>query len=236
MKKYLLLFGLLCTNTLFAQLNFGPKSKIGLVFSADACYRTLSASSADFTASSIMDRRNGYEKPRTGFTTGFSYVYGFGRFAVETGAQYSSKGEQTEFMELRYQMPEPGLPTKAKITYQYNYLDVPFKLLYNFKLAKINFFVSSGASANIFLYDKNIILQQYENGDIKRKTEKNIHDYNPVNFAAMASFGAELPLLNDKVRLRIEPIYRQSVTSIIDAPIKSYLYSAGINAGIFVGL
>ncbi|RYD75420.1 MAG: PorT family protein [Sphingobacteriales bacterium] len=233
MKKCLLLLALLSAQIVSAQ-KFGPKSKIGYVFSTDACYRTLSASSSD--VGFVASTRNSMEIPRIGFTTGVSYVYGFGHFAVETGVQYSSKGEQTNFYPLNYQMPEAGAPTEAKFIYKYNYVDVPWKLLYNFKLANVNFFVSTGASANIFINDNTIAIKRYANGSEIKSSSGSAYDYSAVNYAAIASFGVELSLLKDKARLRIEPIYRQSVTSIIDAPIKGYLYSSGINAGIFVGL
>jgi hypothetical protein len=233
MKKCFLLLVLLSTQQLFAQ-KFGPKTKIGFVFSADACYRSLNSSTAN--GNTIIGLRNGIEIPRMGFTTGLSYVYGFGHFAVETGAQYSSKGQQTNFSKLNFTEPEQDVPQEAKLIYKYNYLDVPLKLLYNFNISKINFFVSSGASANIFLQDKVVAIKKYADGSEKRSSESTSYNYSPVNIAAIASFGVELPLLKDKVRLRVEPIYRQSVTTIIDAPVKGYLYSTGINAGIYVGL
>jgi len=56
-----------------------------------------------------------------------------------------------------------------------------------------------------------------------------------INFAVVAGLGINYDLTS-RLTFRVEPTYRRSITSIINAPIKGYLYSAGINTGIYFKL
>jgi len=53
-----------------------------------------------------------------------------------------------------------------------------------------------------------------------------------VNFAVLAGIGMDYDF-KSKIKFRIEPIYRRSINTIINAPIKGYLYSVGLNIGVY---
>lgn len=56
-----------------------------------------------------------------------------------------------------------------------------------------------------------------------------------MNIAAVAGIGMYY-FVSEKMHIRIEPVFRHAITPIVDAPIKQYSYSAGINAGIYFSL
>lgn len=63
-------------------------------------------------------------------------------------------------------------------------------------------------------------------------TEKNI---NKINISALVGFAFDIKLAT-YTKLRFEPFVRQSLISIYNTPIKTYLNAAGINVGVQFGL
>jgi opacity protein-like surface antigen len=100
---------------------------------------------------------------------------------------------------------------------------------------KIKLFVSAGISSNLFLAQRTKVSQKFDGGSIESSSSKTMGGYNVVNFAILAGIGMDYDL-NDKIKFRIEPIYRRSLNSIVNAPIKGYLYSAGLNIGVYINI
>lgn len=211
------------------------KIYIGLTFSPAYCYRTLKTD--DALGQLVIDSRDTREIPKFGFTTGVGLIYILNkRFNFETGLLFSDKGEKTKKTDLIWSQPDPILPIKSTFIYSYQYLDIPLKVNYYIINKKLNFFISAGLSANIFLTYKQTSIQEFSDGRTEKHTSGSIYNnFSKVNFALLAGFGIDYDL-NNKIRFRLESIYRRSINSIIDAPVKSYLYSAGLNAGIYYKL
>jgi hypothetical protein len=225
--------------TLFCQSTVTTKTKrmaIGLTFSPDYCYRKLSP---DATSQWIAESRDSIEIPKLGFTTGLSLLFQLNkRLTIETGLLYSNKGEKTKNHSLIWNppsvQPDPALPTKNEFVYHYNYLDIPAKVNYNILTKRLKLFVSGGLSTNIFLFQKTTSIVEYADG--RTETNNSIGGgLSRVNFAVLVGLGINYDLTS-KLSFRIEPTYRRSITSIINSPIKGYLYSAGINTGIYIKL
>jgi hypothetical protein len=208
------------------------KFTVGIAFSPDYCYRTLKA---DGSSKWIADMRDEQEIVKLGFTTGASILYNFSnKISFESGLFFSDKGEKTKKRE--YRLMDPGdvnTPTYGVHNYHYLYLDVPVKVNYYLTTGKIKAFVSAGTSANIFLKEKRSSTYTYADGRTEDRTVFSDSGFSRVNLAAVAGFGLDYEL-TENLQIRVEPIYRRSVTSIINAPIKGYLYSAGINFGVFI--
>jgi opacity protein-like surface antigen len=238
MKPFLIFLTLL-PSTLFCQSTEMTKTKrisIGLTFSPDYCYRKLSP---DATSQWIADSRDSLEIPKFGFTTGFGLLFQITkRLTLETGLQYSNKGEKTKSYSSTWfppsVQPDPSLPVKNAFIYHYNYLDIPLKVNYNILTKRLKFFVSGGISTNVFLFQQ--ITSRVEYGDGSTVTNNSISNgLSRINLAVVAGLGINYDVTN-RLTIRIEPTYRRSITSIINAPIKGYLYSAGINTGIYLNL
>lgn len=236
MKKLLVAVFTLITCQTYAQT---PEIKVpgtfavGLIFSPDYTYRSLQA---DPGVEGIAKHRDNFEIPKFGFTTGASVLYGFSnRVVFESGLLFSDKGEKTKEMPYTTLEPDSMTPKSGNHNHHYYYLDIPTKVNYYLTTGRVKFFVSGGASTNIFLQEKRTSAYTYANGRIENRTVTGTTNFSRVNLAVIAGAGVELEVA-DHLQLRVEPVYRRSVISIIQAPIKGYLYSAGVNFGVYYQL
>lgn len=227
--------------TFFSQKKDTTATKkhfIGFTFSPDYCYRTLKSNSS---SQSMADYRDGVEIPKFGFTTGVNLKLKITkRFSFETAILLSDKGEKTEntsangFIAPTNQV-DPLLPLYVRYNYHYMYFDIPIKANYYFLTKKTKIFLSAGVSSNVFLFQKAGTVLEYMDGHKERNSSFGNPGFSRINLALLAGFGFEYAF-SDKLHLKIEPIFRHSITSIIDAPIKGYLYSVGMNSGIYYSL
>lgn len=206
---------------------------LGLIFSPDYCYRTLKPNSS---GNWIADYRDTLEIPKYGYTIGIIMLFKLNnRINLEIGLQFSNKGEKTKQWDLHPFQPDPAIPKKIKFTYSYLYLDIPIKINYNLMNKRFKVFISPGISTNIFIAYNSTSFLEYEDGNTGKISSTSFSGFTRVNIAILAGLGLDYGLTKN-LNFRLEPIYRQSITSIIDAPIKAYLYSFGINTGIYYKL
>lgn len=225
---------------LTASISFSQNSDIistrkisyGVTFSPDYCYRTLNS---EASKQWVIDLRDSTEIAKFGFTTGISLIIKpWDRISLETGLHFSDKGEKTIILELNPIDPnDPALPTnQIKLNYHFYYLDIPIKANYIVLKGKANLFVSAGFSVNIHLSNQTIV---HFVGSEEKQTWSNNVDLSRVNMAILIGGGIDYSI-NDKLNLRLEPIYRRSIIPINDASVKQYQYSIGANFGLFYKL
>jgi hypothetical protein len=203
---------------------------IGLSVSPDYSFRTLKANASNQW---FADSRNDIEIPKIGYTVGLKLHSGLNkRFSFEAGLLFSDKGERTRKTDLNFAQSKQALPIKSSMIYHYFYLDIPLKVRYYF-LATGNggFFVSAGLSPNFFLSQKSTSIVEYDDGHIK-KNHSFRGNLSRVNLSFTAGIGFQTDI-SKALYLSIEPTYRRSITSIIDAEPKSYLFSAGLDLGLY---
>lgn len=222
------------------------KLYFGLAFSPDYCYRTLK-SDASGISEFIVDFRDSTEIPIFGYTTGLTIGLRISkRFSLETGLLYSGKGYKTKEQELSYgdmidprygfvYTNNPNPLQKNTFIYRIIYIDFPLKLNYYIMTRKLKFYYSAGFSPNLFLTEKTTSISEYSDGSKSKKTTSNSNRYSKINLAFITGFGFSYDLTK-KLYFQIEPTYRRSLTSIIEAPIKGYLYSFGFNSGLYYKL
>jgi hypothetical protein len=91
--------------------------------------------------------------------------------------------------------------------------------------------MSAGISGNIFLIEKTTQTTGFTSDDVQNNFYN--HDgFSNMNMSVLASVGVDCPLINNWI-FKIEPVYRRSITPISNTPLKKYLYSLGINFGLF---
>jgi len=214
--------------------------RIGTTFSPDYCYRTLTTN-GNLNNQSIKEWRDSIEIPKLGFTAGFTLFFPLNnRFSIETGVLFSKKGEQTKELDLTF-LNSPGgtiQPLSLSYNYHYHYLDIPLKLNY-YILKKPSIFLSGGISTNLFLQEKLTSITKHSDGSTTINTEDVNSEMNMINLAGIIGLGFEGEILKigaSNALIRIEPIFRHSIISIIDAPINGFSYSFGINFGIIYNL
>ena len=208
------------------------KFEIGISFSPDYSYRTLKT---DASNQLIKDTRDTLESAKFGYSAGINVAYHFNKkLVIEAGLLFSDKGEKTKKVAF-VDVPQGQDPIYYSYKYNYYYLDIPLKADYYILTGKLKLYVTAGVSGNIFLIQKTTELQGHNNSDYQKTTSTFNPGFNRLNIAVIAGAGINLKM-SDKLNLKLEPIYRRSITSVINAPVKTYLYSAGINIGIYYKL
>ena len=160
--KLVLAFLTLFPVTAFSQNNNNTITKriqFGLTFSPDFCYRTLKPDASN-SSKSIADSRDRLEIPKFGFTTGWSLLLQLNkRVTVETGLQFSDKGEKKKQTTLISLPPDPG-PINHTTAYHYNYFDIPMEMNYCFSISRLNFLFQGGFQLIFFYFKRQ---RQYQN-------------------------------------------------------------------------
>lgn len=232
MRKLIILL-ILISFTAFGQSPDTVKTKrfsIGLTFSPDYCYRILIA---DASSQWIANIRDNSETPKFGYTTGLNFAQSLNnKIAVESGLLFSDKGERNKPLLTDI---NGNLMGEADFNYHYEYMDIPFKIIYSFVTRRTKIFLSGGISLNIFLRQRITSVFEYAPGYYGTFSSVNNKDYARINLAILIGLGFSYEI-SKSFYLKIEPTHRHSITSIIDAPIKSYLYSIGINTGLYYKL
>ncbi|HXP50570.1 MAG TPA: hypothetical protein VN922_11480, partial [Bacteroidia bacterium] len=96
----------------------------------------------------------------------------------------------------------------------------------------LSLFVSAGLSVNVHVNDYNTESLTDSTGHTSTTSDKTNYGFNRINLQAIASFGTSYAICNH-LSVVLAPEAAYSITSIIQAPIKEYLYSFGINAGVY---
>lgn len=208
------------------------KIQFGFIYSPELSYHILKAN-AD--AKFMENIRDTMEIPKFGYSAGINFSYKLtNNFSFEVEALYSDKGERTKPYDLGNSVIKESMDkvvSKSSFNNHYYYLDVPLKINYYLINKKIKFFISGGLSVNTFLYQKISSTIENRDGSIDKTKSISHPKFEKINFAALVGIGLNYDL-TDKYTFKIEPVYKQSFTSIVNAPIKNYLYSVGINLGI----
>jgi opacity protein-like surface antigen len=230
---FLTLFPLIlfCQNT--DTLKQG-KISIGVTFSPDYGYRVLNTSKSD---SWIADSRDTLEIPKFGYTAGVNLALRITkRISIEAGLQYSDKCYQTKNITLvaitPSGKPDTTAPVKAKFTYHYIYLDIPIKINYYLLTHRAKLYLTAGVSPGILLGLKTKATMKYRDGHSETNKSSTSSDLRTISLTAIAGLGFSYDVTN-RIYFKIEPVGRCSMIPIVAAPIKEYLYSIGVNVGVY---
>lgn len=244
MKKKILILVALLPLLVFGQVPDNSKAltiSLGGAYSPDLSYRTLLSGGSEFNEF-IVDYRNSLEIPILGYTTGLTFFLniGGGKMAIESGLLFSKRGYETKTYSPVWitpsGQPDPLLPSNLKYRYDYFYLDFPVKLNYFFAHERrLKFFVSGGLSTNFFLRQNTYSSYTMSSGQFISNSHSDMTGYNRVTTAGIVSIGLDYDL-NRSFKFRFEPIFRYSITSIVNSPIKGYLYSLGANTSLIFNL
>lgn len=194
------------------------KYLIGLSFSNDFCSRI---SSADASTEELKNNFDSLESPCYGFTTGMFFEYPLKKnFSLEGGIYYSNRGYRIDsLLELEI----------TDLKFNFRYIELPIRVHYFFN-SKSNWkpFVSMGVFTSYLINQKSTYNRIGLANDTEYKSDENLQNF---NFGISTAIGFERKMVSDYA-LRIEGIYRQSITSISDTPLKRHLNSLGINLSL----
>jgi hypothetical protein len=243
MKKLTTLFAIMISFAAFGQEK-SEKLYIGASFSPDISYRTL-RNDESYMSPSITDARNEIERPKFSQTAGVLFGYKItSGWSIESGFLYSNKGYKAVFSNLSLGDPiEPRRGfvytsgpaiTKSKMTDNFNYLDIPLRLVFSIGKGNTRFIYGAGVIANILLNANTISVITYSDGQTVRNKENEPY-FKRFNFSPVISIGIEQQL-NDNFTLRAEPTFRYGLLKIIEAPVTAHLWSGGLNFTCYYNL
>lgn len=234
--KIILVFALLFTPILsFAQESESEESKfsIGINFSPNCSYRTLKYPE---NLQNLVDAREELEHPSLGFNTGIEAHYlPLKNLEIVLAVQLSRQTHMFREVPLTNIAGDDSLGF-ADNQLRYHYLGIPLRV--NYRIVNQKFFVhiSAGVSINQFLSDKSRSWITYSNGDTEVvNSESGIKDFNKTLIGLVGGIGLGYHI-NEKLNMRLEPLFRYSLTPLADAPIEQYNYSIGCQIGVNVKL
>ncbi|WP_222166872.1 outer membrane beta-barrel protein [Edaphocola aurantiacus] len=206
--------------------------QIGLNVSPQINYRLLRATPGDQGSAIAKDSRNQSEIPRPQYTAGVSLGYQLNEhISLNSGLQYSNWGGQTKRRDLIYAFPNPALPTQVSMLYNINYLILPATVNVTFGHKRLKFTAGAGLNAMYLLREQTRQSLFYASSETEIQTT-NTSYYRKFNLAAQLSAGVDYAL-NEKVHLKLEPIFRFAVIKSVNAPVKENLYNYGLNIGTY---
>ena len=221
---------------------------ISVNVSPDYCYRTVKDNEGSEFSSVIIAAENNNEVPKFGYSGGLNIFYGYRKnIGFELGLQYSTKGFAYRNIGLVFGdmiNPRNGYgssqsfgvsPLQARFIYNYNYIDIPVRAIYHFGKNKIHFVTSVGVTTNILLNATQTVIVEDANGSSYTGTQNQDYKFKSINISPTFSIGVNYKI-NEKLNLQAEPTFRYGLINILDAPISTYLWNAGLNISCYYKL
>lgn len=237
MKRISIFLTALASFTVQAQdIKPVPKVLLGYTFSPDYCFRTLANSDGNPSTDLAIKSRNNIEVAKFGYTTGLNVLINFSQtVGFETGLLFSNKGYQTKNQDLVYFPGSPNLPTKAQLTYAYQYIGIPLKVKFSAGKSKTRFISSMGVITSFILTVKQTTKLEYSDGRTAKNSSSSAQGFDKVDISPVISFGIDHQL-NNKIHLIAEPSFRYGILRTKDAPVKEHLWNMGLNIGLYCAL
>ncbi len=232
-KRKLLLVLLLCaTWSVFSQPDEQKNNRrlsLGLSFSPDYSSAITKLNNPDFP-NFVKD----YIEPDFGYTAGVNLSYQVnGWLGLEAGLHFANKGYKSSWIpSTNIQGAQLG---KARYFDHFYYLDIPLTAKFYILQKRLRLFATAGLSPSIYLDGNYYFEIKYVNGEEKTQNSESPLSARAINLVMLAGLGIGYNISN-KISLRLEPIYRRSLTSINSNPMKFYLWSIGVNAGMYYRL
>lgn len=206
---------------------------IGIIGSPDYCYRSLSSSSQ---YQWIVNERNSREIPKFGYTYGISLQWHMvKRFAIEMQAQVSDKGYKTITYPIYYgSIPNTfTYPTSISHNYHYKYTDFTLKGNIYILAKRFKLYITVGGVINLLDPSTDKYTVTYPDGHTDTNSE--IIEWSglsKVGITIISGFGASYDI-GKRFIIKLEPVYRRSITSLSSGDVREIFYSYGINAGVY---
>lgn len=209
--------------------------QIGGMGSTNICFRTLENTRSEISVDQLIDLRNDGETMKFGYQAGIGFCINVSEnFGVETGVQYSNMGFETKLMDFIYAFPEPGAPIQGRSIFNLNYIQIPLKGNIFIGKGKVKFYSSIGVQTNALVNQNETWVLKYEDG----RTEYEVFDSNypleKVHFSGMIEAGIDVKF-SKYIHLRAAPNFSHSIGRVVDAPLSTYLWTAGMGVQFYYG-
>jgi len=228
-KVSLIIKLLILAINLHGQQENAEMFRIGLRFSPDLCYRTLSNNTSKDSVNAVINNRNEQEVLLLGFTTGLGFDFRFSKqFGIEAGIQYSDKGYRLKFEEHKALQPnDPFIPEKALYEYHFKYLEFPLGINYTRDGERLHFYASGGLISHFLLQADEEVNLIFPGGKTEKRNQPSPYTFNRFMLSAQVSAGIALDI-GKRIELRIDPVFRYGLLKINDTLVTANLWSAGL--------
>lgn len=211
--------------------------KIGINFSPELGYRTLIiGDTSNIHIDDLKRDRDNWEKPTFLFTTGLFSEYRFNKLlSVKLGVHYTQKGLLSKTLGVGQGFYEGSNDEYIIYKHTYHHIGIPVSAsFYLFNSSKVELFASLGGQFDFLFYgswisrlklsgeEEKIISQQEK---IKKENDAGYNKFFP---SVTASIGMDWKI-GEKSTLRIEPIYRRTLTPLDNSELITYHYNLGMN-------
>jgi len=233
------IFLMLVIGSAHGQEHKSPSKKIqiGINYSADHNYRTLTINNKTQGATQVKDIRNKTESPKFGYTAGLNIALTFHpKLALNIGLQYSNKGYK--LIEKPRAISESELLNgqhyfATRFKYTFHYIDLPLSISYRIGKKREQMVGSIGVTTNIYIKEYLTIFRNTESNQIDILLPSH-YNYNKFNLSATIGCGLNYHL-HSKIDIRIEPTFRYQLFNTRNTDLSAHLWNIGMNTGIFYG-
>lgn len=210
------------------------KIQIGINYSADHNYRTLTINNKTQGATQLKDISNKTESPKFGYTAGLQIALTFHpKLALNIGLQYSNKGyklieKPRAIFESELLNGQHYYATRFK--YTFHYIDLPLSISYWIGKKRVQMVGSIGVTTNIYIKEYLSILRNTESNQIDILLPSH-YNYNKFNLSGTIGCGINYHLFS-KIDIRIEPTFRYQLFNTRNTDLSAHLWNIGMNTAI----
>ena len=208
---------------------------VGVNVSPDYTYRRLTNNDGSSSSDVIIGLRDKLETAKAGYTIGIcALLRKSARLGFEIGLQYSNKGYAfgktdlvfSPVIDPRYNLPYSTGPIYTVVNYNYHYLDIPVRVIYNLGGRKIKFIASVGVATNVLVNAPPTAIFEGDTSGTGAQAGQG-YEFRKLNLSPHVALGFNYRV-SENVDLCVEPTFRYGLLKIIDAPITGYLWNAGL--------
>lgn len=218
MKNLFFILILFAASQSFSQTPESLKNqrlRIGFNFSPDYS-STILKSDNPYLQNLIED----LVEPKFGYTTGIAFSYIISQWlAFDAGLHFASKGYKSSWIQLTDQNGD--FVGESRYVDKFYYVDIPLTALFYLSKNKFRLYATAGFSPSIFINNKYFLEVKHPNGEEETVNSDNPMTFRTVNLVMLAGLGMDYAM-SDKISLRLEPIYRRSLTAINDSSMEYY--------------
>ncbi len=213
---------------------YSKKFQIGINYSPDYNYRCLTLYKENHDSKIDKEIRNKYETAKYGYTTGILISLAIhSKLAFTTGLQYSNKGYQIKKSSVANDLIVQAFRS-THFNYSYHYIDIPLSMSYVIGKKKLQYIVSTGLTANLFINDKKFQNNNFSSNYTYIQLFIPNYNSNKLNISPTLSCGL-IYRIHSKIDIRLEPTIRYQLFNTRNTVLSAHLWNIGMNTGIFFG-
>lgn len=207
------------------------KFQIGINYSPDYNYRRLTLNKENHDSKIDKEIRNKYETAKYGYTTGILISLAIhSKLAFTTGLQYSNKGYQIKKSSVANDLIVQAFKS-THFNYSYYYIDIPLSMSYVIGKKKLQYIISTGLTANLFINDKKFQNNNFSSNYTYIQLFIPNYDSNKLNLSSTLSCGFNYRI-RSKIDIRIEPTFRYQLFNTRNTDLSAHLWNFGMNTAI----